>query len=316
MWNYCAKGLINLHFAGIGNFKTENFINDHHELYWPLNQSRMKSEAVLDWEMHEDKQCINCKEVHHFDFCPNCGQPYEKKKISFGVLYDDFKERVLGLDGKFIQTVITAVKDCGSLTMTYIQGNRRKYVGPVSFFFISLTIYFVIMTATGNTFAEMMGNEEIMADFNKESDPTQAEIFKLIGSLLNEYFKVISLFSVLITGFFLWLFNLKKGMNYLEFLVFAFYYNGLVFLISPLQFLSSGQGLIIGSAVISVLSFVYFIWAYLTFDKRKSVFVRIIKAILIQVATGIVIAVIASIAGAIYILNNKELLEQATKAQG
>lgn len=277
----------------------------------------MKSEAVLDWEMHEDKQCINCKEVHHFDFCPNCGQPYEKKKISFGVLYDDFKERVLGLDGKFIQTVITAVKDCGDLTMTYIQGNRRKYVGPVGFFFISLTIYFVIMTATGNTFAEMMGNEEIMADFDAESDPTQAEIFKMIGTLMNEYFKVISLFSVLITGLFLWLFNLKKGLNYLEFLVFAFYYNGLVYLISPFQFISSsGQGLIIGSAITSILGFIYFIWAYITFDKGKSVFVRVLKAIFIQIATGIVIAVLASIAGALYIYQNKELLEEITKTQG
>jgi len=277
----------------------------------------MNTEAVLDWEMHEDKQCINCKEVHHFDFCPNCGQPYEKKKISFGVLYDDFKDRVLGLDGKFLRTIIASVKDAGDLSMTYINGNRRRYIGPVGFFFISLTIYFVVMTTTGNSFDELFGNEELMGQLEEESNPTQKEVFKLMGSLMNEYFKVISLFSVLITGLFLWLFNLKKGLNYLEFLVFAFYYNGFVFLMSLFQFfIPTTEGIIIGSSIASILSIVYFVWAYITFDKGKSIFIKILKAIFIQVCTGIVIGVIASISAAVYLINNKELLEQITKTQG
>jgi len=146
----------------------------------------MKSEAVLDWEMHEDKQCINCKEVHHFDFCPNCGQPYEKKKISFGVLYDDFKERVVGLDGKFLRTIVASVKDAGQLSMSYINGNRRRYVGPVGYFFICLTVYFVVMTTTGNGFDELLGNEDFMNELEGDSNPTQKEIFKFVGSLMNE----------------------------------------------------------------------------------------------------------------------------------
>ena len=277
----------------------------------------MKSEAVLDWEMHEDKQCINCKEVHHFDFCPNCGQPYEKKKISFGVLYEDFKDRVIGLDGKFLRTIVASLKDAGQLSMTYINGNRRRYVGPVGFFFICLTIYFVIMTTTGNSFDQLLGNEELMNELEGDTDPTQKEIFKLVGSLMNEYFKIISLFSVLITGFFLWLFNLKKGLNYLEFLVFSFYYNGFVFLMSLYQFfIPSTGGLIIGSSIASILSIVYFIWAYITFDKGKSVFVRIVKAIMIQIAAGLFIGLIAAISVAVYLINNKELLEQVKNVQG
>lgn len=190
-------------------------------------------------------------------------------------------------------------------------------MGPVGFFFICLTIYFVIMTTTGNSFDELFGNEELMGELEEESNPTQKEIFKLIGSLMNEYFKVISLFSVLITGMFLWLFNLKKGLNYLEFLVFAFYYNGFVFLMSLFQFfIPTTEGIIIGSSIASILSIVYFVWAYITFDKGKSVFVRVLKAIFIQICTGIVIAVIASISAAVYLINNKELLEQVTKTQG
>jgi len=277
----------------------------------------MKTDAVLDWEMHEDKRCINCKEVHHFDFCPNCGQPYEKKKISFGVLYEDFKERVLGLDGKFLRTIVASLKDAGQLSMTYINGNRRRYVGPVGFFFICLTIYFIVMTSTGNSFDELFQNEELINQYEGDSDPTQKEIFKLIGALMNEYFKIISLFSVLITGLFLWLFNLKKGLNYLEFLVFAFYYNGFVFLMSLYQFfIPSTEGFIIGSTIASFLSIVYFVWAYITFDKGKSVFVRIVKAIMIQIAAGLVIGLIAAISSAVYLINNKELLEQLKNAQG
>jgi len=277
----------------------------------------MKSEEVLDWEMHEDKQCINCKEVHHFDFCPNCGQPYEKKKISFGVLYEDFKERVIGLDGKFLRTLVASLKDAGQLSMTYINGNRRRYVGPVGFFFVCLTIYFIVMTSTGNSFDELFQNEELISEYEGDSDPTQKELFKLIGALMNEYFKIISLFSVLITGFFLWLFNLKKGLNYLEFLVFAFYYNGFVFLMSLYQFfIPTTEGFIIGSTIASILSIVYFVWAYITFDKGKSVFVRIVKAIMIQIAAGLVIGLIAAISSAVYMINNKELLEQLKNAQG
>ena len=277
----------------------------------------MKSEGVLDWEMHKDKHCINCNEVHHFDFCPNCGQPYEKKKISFKVLYEDFKERVLGLDGKFIRTIIQAFKDPGYLSNTYIAGNRRQFVGPVGFFFICLTIYVLIMSYTGNSPADLLSNEERLHDYQMDSDPTQLEIYKLVGNLMNEYFKIISFFSVLLFGFFIWLFNLKRGLNFLENLVFAFYYYAIVYLLSPIQFLFMQKEFILYASLIAlIIQIGYFIWAYVKFDVSKSTLKRVLKAIGIQLVVNTVIAILAMGAIVVYLANNKELLEQIKNASG
>lgn len=269
----------------------------------------MERDAILDSGMHEDKGCINCKRIHHFDFCPACGQPYEKKELTFKVFYDDFKERVIGLDGRFIRTVLEAFRDPGNLTFSFISGNRRRFFGPVGFFFITLTFYVIIMQISGYSVNEVIKTSSQFEGSNVPMEKEQKEMIELFGNLMSEYFRVISFFSVIILAAITWLFNYKKGLNYFEHLVFAFYYYGIVYLLSPLQFFFlSPSTFYIGGLVAVIIQFGYFIWAYVHFDKRKSVLLKIIKAISIQVVVSFIVGLIAGIAVLVYLVKMKGLL--------
>lgn len=88
---------------------------------------------------------MNCKNCNlslsnQDSFCPNCGGKIIHNRLTFKNLLQHFSETFLNYDNKFIKTIVKLVQKPEDVINGYIAGVRKKYINPISFFAISLTI--------------------------------------------------------------------------------------------------------------------------------------------------------------------------------
>ncbi len=258
----------------------------------------------------EPHQCINCHAISETPHCPVCGQNMTVPRITLASLSNDLQERVLGLDGRFSRTFLDTVVKPGQVAKEFIAGNRRKYLSPIGYFFVILTVYLLIMGFEDLTPFDL-SNRGMELGAGNSSSPRSAEFQKVamekFGSLFNDYFRVVSFFTVFLSGFLVWLFNRKKGYNITETMVFAFYVEAVIYILSiiGLPFLNSDQQWIM--FVTAGVSFLFFIYAYMDFLPHRSRVVGILKGLVIRFLVFFLIGFIVAILMVGYLLMNKDL---------
>ncbi len=86
--------------------------------------------------------CKNCKTELRTDysFCPNCGAKVIRKRLTVKNLWYDFTERYFNLDNTFLITFLHLFTKPQVVIESYINGVRKKYLNPSSYFGISLAI--------------------------------------------------------------------------------------------------------------------------------------------------------------------------------
>lgn len=86
--------------------------------------------------------CKNCDARLRTDFvyCPACGAKVIRNRITVKNLWVDFLERYFNLDNTFIRTFVHLFSKPEVVIEDYLQGVRRKYLNPVSYIGIALTL--------------------------------------------------------------------------------------------------------------------------------------------------------------------------------
>jgi len=87
-------------------------------------------------------------------FCPNCGQKATYKHLSIKNLFKNFFDSFLNFDVKLFRS-LRDVWIPNKMVKTYISGNRIQYLNPFRFYFISLLIFFALVSL--NTKSESFG---------------------------------------------------------------------------------------------------------------------------------------------------------------
>ncbi|TKD62309.1 DUF3667 domain-containing protein [Flavobacterium sp. ASW18X] len=87
-------------------------------------------------------KCKNCLDQLRTDysFCPNCGAKVIRNRITMRNLWYDFTERFFNLDNTFIRTFTSLFTDPKDVILGYIKGTRKKYMNPISYFMIAVTL--------------------------------------------------------------------------------------------------------------------------------------------------------------------------------
>ena len=85
--------------------------------------------------------CKNCKRLlpQQINFCNGCGAKVIRNRLTIHNLFDDFTDRFLNYDNKFIQTIKTLFTKPEEVIESYIDGTRKKYVDAIGFFAIAIT---------------------------------------------------------------------------------------------------------------------------------------------------------------------------------
>jgi hypothetical protein len=94
--------------------------------------------------------CPTCTSTVSTPYCPSCGEcPLRDRELTFRGLIEQVAQAFTSIDGRLLRSVRRLVASPGFLTMAYVEGRRKPYVGPVSLFLSANVLFFAIESLTG-----------------------------------------------------------------------------------------------------------------------------------------------------------------------
>ena len=240
--------------------------------------------------------CINCSHEITGNYCSNCAQPVLKKRLTWSVFLDEFNQRFLGVDSKFSNTVVGLTLNPGKVVKSYIEGNRVKYLGPVGYMFILLTIFLLLASILNVNLSELSQDmNSAMVSPEDNSDSVQVFHEKVM-----EYYRVLTFIMV---PFFLlgtYLVFRKKGYNFVETGVFVFFVQGHLMFFNIIQLFAFKFFHWTSSMLMMALSVIYVALAASTFYDGNKI-ANAVKGILTYII-GFIFFFIAIIIGVVIVM--------------
>jgi hypothetical protein len=94
--------------------------------------------------------CPTCETGVSTRFCPTCGErPINPRDLTLRGLFAQIFEAFTNVDSRLIRSFRNLVSRPGRLTVAYLQGQRKPYIGPVPLFLIANVLFFAIESWTG-----------------------------------------------------------------------------------------------------------------------------------------------------------------------
>jgi len=94
--------------------------------------------------------CPTCHTTVSTPYCPGCGErPLRPRELTFRGLLGQLLGALTTVDGRLLRTFRCLIGRPGFLTLAYLQGQRKPYVGPVPLFLIANALFFAIESLTG-----------------------------------------------------------------------------------------------------------------------------------------------------------------------
>lgn len=256
--------------------------------------------------------CVNCRAEVTGTFCSNCGQRATVKRLTFKEGLNDFVARIYGFDGMFPRTLRDLTIRPGKATLKFIERNRVSYYGPVGYFFLTITLMYLVASLLGIDMLDFMKNS---AEASMQQPPKagtgQQKFLEDLMKLISENMKLVSFAIVPIQAFYSrYLFFRKSNLNFIEHTVLPFYTLGHIYWLSILSLLSySIFGKFLPAWVQLIVSFGYFGFAYADLFTYQNKFKAFLKGLGIYIIAQITFTIIGIIVGIIVVLLNPELIE-------
>ena len=86
------------------------------------------------------KHCLNCGKPVHDLYCSHCGQQTHLERINFRFLSREIFHFFTHLDKGFLFTSFQMIIHPGSTVKSFIEGKRKNYQSPISYFLIWTTV--------------------------------------------------------------------------------------------------------------------------------------------------------------------------------
>ncbi|OIQ26881.1 MAG: hypothetical protein BM555_06385 [Crocinitomix sp. MedPE-SWsnd] len=207
-------------------------------------------------------KCKNCQVSieESANFCPACGAKNVRSRITLKSIVSEFADRVLGWDNKYFVTIKDMIVRPKLMFDGYIGGVRKKYVNPITFFALGMTISIIIFNFFHNEYLELSSSagpvsvtntptmpDDYMIDMDLTLEKRQElfhnenqtiEYMVKVQETILKYFQIYSFLLLPLYAFFSFLVYRKK-YNYGEHLVINAYLQGLMFIVTPLFFIGS-----------------------------------------------------------------------------
>lgn len=247
------------------------------------------------------KKCVNCGTEAEGNFCYNCGQKLGNTAVSWKIISSDISDRWIGLDTKFLRTVVDLTVRPGKAIRRYLMGNRVRYVGPLGYFMVMSAILVIIAELLNLDFAEFLQKtNEAMGAVPVESPPETAEFQQQIGDWMVRNFRWIPAILIPFLAISTRLFFRGFSKSYLHHMVVIGYLQSHGLWISIAQnVIYSITGEILNTWIL-IFSFLYYTVAMLLVLERKKIFITILKVILAWVVGYIMFTLASGIVGAVY----------------
>ena len=258
-------------------------------------------------------KCINCEKKVAENFCSNCGQRVGVKRITFREGWYDFWARIYGFDGMFPRTLRDLTIRPGAAARTFIAGNRVKYYGPVGYFFLMITLLYLVAAILEIPLTEFMRSSNKSTNFMptpKEGSGIQ-KFSEVVIQFVSDNLKFVTFLYIPIQAFCArFIFFRKSNFNYLENTILPFYVQGHIYWLSILSLVMYKVfGAFVPSVMILLGSIILVGYANANFFNYQSRTKAFIKGVGVYILSQLLFIVIAIAAVSILISTNAEIYE-------
>lgn len=179
-------------------------------------------------ESNAIQTCKSCGQSGPGQYCSNCGQVYQPKRITVPGLMHDVFHFFTHLDKGFGYTLKQLITAPGQMQREYIEGKRNRHQKPFSMFFICITLAALIRYWVYT----------VLLKYYNTGDASEI-------SFINEYMVILQIILLPIHILITYLFFYKSKYNYAEIGVFILYtvsiFGLIVTFVSPLKFIWWGM---------------------------------------------------------------------------
>lgn len=163
--------------------------------------------------------CKNChaQNPESVTYCSNCGARFIKNRLTLKNLFVQINEQFLNFDNILLRTYLAFFKRPENIITEFINGVRKKYLNPISFFAVSISISGFYLLILQKFFSEYLTIPQI------GNNPIQDQLgSKIIGYSL-EYNSFIYALLIPIVALISLVVFYNKTYNYTEHLVIYLY---------------------------------------------------------------------------------------------
>lgn len=209
--------------------------------------------------------CKNCVQEINGNFCQDCGQKSNVKRISREYIFQEIPDSILQINHGFLFTIKQLTLEPGKTIAEFLEGKRQAYYKPFAFFLITSTIYLLLAYLRNtNTFIDdfLLG---FKTGVNENSDSSLMTVVNLISE--NQTYFILILLPLY--SFASYLAFKKSVYNYYEHLVINLYITGYQMIIyTLLGFVFYTENLLM--LVPIIVGMIYNFWTFRQlFDKKK-----------------------------------------------
>ena len=102
--------------------------------------------------------CPTCNEALVTRYCPACGEGAPRAQdLTLAGLARQLFQSVSSIDGRLLRTIRCLLRQPGALTVAYVGGQRKPWLGPFQLFFLANVLFFATQPLTNtSTFASTL----------------------------------------------------------------------------------------------------------------------------------------------------------------
>lgn len=257
--------------------------------------------------------CKNCSNQlpSNSDFCNTCGAKVIRNRLTFKNLFEHISETFFNYDNKLLRTFIDLFKKPEKVIDGYINGVRKRYVNPISYFGLAITLTGLYLVITNKFYPETLDYSAFAAKGQEEFTK------KLIDPILAHTSIVMMLYIPIYALIARLTFVGLNKLNYTELIVVFLYWQSQISIISSVIIIITAIFGIKTSTVSMIYMPLMFIYAaYILKRLYQLSFGQIIlRTLLFLVILGVVSIIIVVIVVIImFITGDMQQMIEAQKA--
>lgn len=200
--------------------------------------------------------CKNCQTELQptSNYCYECGGKIIEKRLTIKNLIEHLGETFFNYDNKLLKTIICLFKSPEKVIDGYVSGIRKRYINPISFFGISLTLTGFSIFIIKKFYKNALDASQFFDASELYSNKASQDIMASSTDFSLEYSSLIYASMIPVFALISWVLFFNKRYNFTEHLVSYMYSMSLysitsvilgliVLLINPSYYLSFGMSL-------------------------------------------------------------------------
>lgn len=170
-------------------------------------------------------QCLNCGAEVKGKYCHECGQKAHVNRLTAKALIHEIVHFFTHIEETFFKTSLYFVIKPGTTSLNYIEGKRKRYQKPVSYFLIWTGAYILLHNFILNYFHYTL----VLQDAGQSPAQIEANI------LLRKHFTVFMIPLMFLSALIIWLVLARRRFYFFEILTIVLYGGATYFVLSAIS---------------------------------------------------------------------------------